>query len=172
MKGLVLKWKATLQPDRAIIWAMAWRGRGVANLQQVSMNDPSHLAVSSEPGYRGSMPRVVLLIAVLFGFVAFSVSGSWLASVPAHAGAPVVVAAVEGDICLDAPEAPLRAVSFKPCSKKINGKAVECHRCPMVVPVAVGFVLPELAHSLEVVERHLVSRAVFESQFRPPRALV
>lgn len=116
------------------------------------------------------MKRLLVIVALLVAF-ANVVSPAMAAFMAGDRLAPIV-ASVDDGTCL-APTAGVQdKAAFKPCSRKVNGKSIQCHFSPMLFPVAAG-VSPEHGHKVWLMNEQLfVLLEVFAGQFRPPRSAV
>lgn len=110
----------------------------------------------------------MLVITVIFAWG--SVAGSALASaMPASPVAMVdhIAASAVSDLCEE--YHPAKAPTFKPCGKKVNGKVVECHQNPIVMPTAAAL-LDVCAGAARPASRLQVTiQQASQDCFRPPR---
>jgi hypothetical protein len=115
------------------------------------------------------MNRLLMLVALLFGFAAVSGASASFASggSAAHLGVTAVVLA---DVCAEGDGAAKVAI-YKPCTKKLNGVLIPCPHPPQVLPVAVTCAVPvaELMPVPLPPSEMWIDRSG-ERQFRPPRA--
>ena len=116
------------------------------------------------------MQRVLIILALLLT-LANVVSPAMAASFAVdHATRTVALA--DDDSCA-VPAVDLhQKVSFKPCSKTVNGKSVSCHSPAMTLPVATPLQFPPMRHAWSWRDRTLPLAEAFAGQFRPPRSAV
>ncbi len=116
------------------------------------------------------MKRLLVIVALLLAF-ANVVSPAMAASIAGDWSAPIVVPLDDGT-CLAPTAGVHHKAAFKPCSRKVNGKSMQCHFSPMLFTVAAG-VSPEHGHKVWLLNEQLCALLeVFAGQFRPPRSAV
>lgn len=116
------------------------------------------------------MHRLLLIVALLLT-LANVVSPALAASIAVGQIAQITVL-VDSASCLAPSVEQHRKTTFKPCSKKTNGKSVPCQSTPMIFSVASGPEFPAVRHAWDIRDRYLALNETFAGQFRPPRPSV
>ncbi|MDR3472440.1 MAG: hypothetical protein P4M09_12235, partial [Devosia sp.] len=92
------------------------------------------------------MHRLARFIAVLFALVSVSLAtASGVFAADNGPDLPSIVAAGPATLCANDDDGPLKAPTFKPCAKKVNGLGVLCHADPGLLPAVLGAPLAVLA---------------------------
>ena len=111
------------------------------------------------------MNRFWLLIVVLFGLA------STLSPTMAAAVATGNFWTVENqELCVEADAAGESALAYKPCSKKINGKAVSCQQLAGVMPLAAECIFEQQSAQFSFPARNGSLSLTNDGRFRPPQS--
>jgi hypothetical protein len=116
------------------------------------------------------MKRLLAIVALLMAF-ANVVSPVMAASIADNLSAPIVESLDDGT-CLTPTAGVHHKVAFKPCSRKVNGKSIQCHVSPMLFPVAAGMCFGDTPQGWDSRDYQSALFEVFAGQFRPPRSTV
>ncbi len=116
------------------------------------------------------MKRLLVIVALLLAF-ANVVSPAMAASMAGDWSAPIVVPLDDGT-CLAPTAGEHHKAAFKPCSRKVNGKSIQCHFSPMLFPVAAGLRVENTSQVWDSPNYLSALFEVFTGQFRPPRSAV
>ncbi len=114
------------------------------------------------------MHRLMIIIGLLFalGNVA---SPSMAAAMAATATVQAAIADSD-DHCVGPAAETAKVAAFKPCAKKVNGKAVlSCHLPPVVLPAEIELFADDGAGVFEAPAQRILLSTVFSGHFRPPR---
>ena len=119
------------------------------------------------------MKRFVLLLAVVFAIA--SVGTAALAGAMAPEATSVTEVASQSlgllTICDADQQAPAKAVTFKPCGKRVNGKVVACHPDPQLVVLAASVCLPPSSVVPAAIHAVPDGLQMLHGPYRPPRLI-
>lgn len=119
------------------------------------------------------MNRFVLLFAIIFAIASVGTAALAGAMAPEATSVTAVSSQSLGllAICDVDHSAPAKAVTFKPCGKRVNGKVVACHPDPQLVVLAAGVCLPPAAVVPALIQAVPRGLQMLHGPYRPPRLI-
>lgn len=116
------------------------------------------------------MKRLLVIVAMLLAFANVA-SPAMAASISGDFSAPIVES-LDDSTCLAPTAAVHHKAVFKPCSRKVNGKSIQCHFSPMLFRVAAGIRFEDPPQVWDRRDYLFILLEVFAGEFRPPRSAV